>query len=472
MKYLIILISILIGTSCQKKVTKKTNVILIMTDDQGWLDAGFNGSSYNITPNLDRIAGQGIILDRFYAASPVCSPTRASVLTGRNPLRMGIPHANTGHMLKEEFTLPEILKLAGYQTGHFGKWHLGTLTTSILDSNRGGQIQNEKHYSTPSFHGYDEYFCSEAKVPTYDPMIFPEIFEKDESKRFGWQAIDDDRVKLEYGSAYWADGVKVTENLEGDNSRIIMDRVIPFIQKSSLSGDPFFTTIWFHTPHLPVVSDSSYMSLFPSLSLQEKIYFGTIRAMDDQVGRLWRKLEELGIEDDTMLWFCSDNGPENETPGKSGIFRERKRSLYEGGVRVPAFVTWKSVFDGGIRMNFPAVTSDYLPTILSLLDLTIPEKLLIDGHNIGPLLSEEENLRAKPIGFIYSDYEKISWVDHNYKLISSDTSRNYELYDLIDDPQEQHNLILTKPDLADKMKNQLEDWLKSVIEDGNEIVTN
>jgi arylsulfatase A-like enzyme len=432
-----------------------------MTDDQGWYDTGFNGNHTIITPNLDKMAKEGVILSRFYAASAVCSPTRASVVTGRNPLRMNIPTANRGHMLDEEITLPEILKQAGYTTGHFGKWHLGTLTKQELDANRGGKPRFSKDYSTPSMNGYDNYFCTEAKVPTYDPMIYPTDFEEGESKRYGWKAIKNkDSAKL-YGAAYWkGQEDKVKDNLSGDDSKIIMDRAIPFIENSSRSNTPFFITIWAHTPHLPVVSDSLHRSYYNSLDLKKRIYYGTITAFDKQVGRLWDKLEELDIQDETIIWFCSDNGPEEGTPGSAGIYRKRKRSLYEGGVRVPAFMVWKNNIEGGRKLDFPMVTSDYLPTILDILKLPYPNNRPLDGASLLDVLRGESDEREKGIGFIYN--RQISWVTNEFKLISTDSIPNFELYNLIEDPSEKENIIQDYPEIAAKMEKELEDWLDSV----------
>ena len=167
--------------SKDNKVINRPNIILIMTDDQGWYDVGFNGNNEIRTPNIDLLAYSGIIFDRFYSASAVCSPTRASLITGRNPVRINIPYANEGHMEDEEITIPEILKKEGYKTGHFGKWHLGTLTKSVLDANRGGRPKFDKEYTIPTEHGYDYYFCTESKVPTYDPMVYPVNFIAGES---------------------------------------------------------------------------------------------------------------------------------------------------------------------------------------------------------------------------------------------------------------------------------------------------
>lgn len=440
----------------------KPNIILIMTDDQGWYDVGFNGNKNILTPNLDKLASKGIVLDRFYSASAVCSPTRASVLTGRNPLRIGISHANTGHMKEEEITLPELLQNHGYATAHFGKWHLGTLTRKQRDSNRGGLDAQKVHFSIPTQHGYDQFFCTEAKVPTFHPMLKPSIFDDDESLRYGWKALKDTVESLPYGTSYWNGNEQMVEQgLEGHNAKVIMDRVIPFITTEVKNLKPFFSTIWFHTPHLPVVANDRLRSKYKDRILQEQLYYGSITGMDEQIGRLWDQLEKLGIAENTLLWFCSDNGPENGTPGSAGIFRERKRSLYEGGVRVPAFVTWMEKFDGGQRKHFPAVTSDYLPTIIDILDIEMP-KHPIDGTSIYSVLLGEKATREKPIGFIFPEYEKISWVDHQYKLISTDHQENFELYDLLQDKSEQDDISESEPAIANSMKEELEAWLASV----------
>ncbi|MBD8488715.1 sulfatase-like hydrolase/transferase [Echinicola sp. CAU 1574] len=439
------------------------NIVMIMTDDQGWMDVGFNGNEVIKTPNMDKLASMGMIFNRFYSAGPVCSPTRASYITGRNPVRIGIADANQGHMKPEEITLPELLKDNGYATGHFGKWHLGTLTKETKDGNRGGRPEQETHYSLPSMHGYDTYFCSESKVATYDPLKVPEKFEDGESLRYGWKAIDKDKPSKAYGTFYWIEEEQMAkDNLEGDDARVIMDRVLPFIDQSIKDDDPFFTSIWFHTPHLPVVSDVQHRELYANLSFEKQLYYGTITALDEQIGRLWDYLEEHGLAENTLIFFCSDNGPEVQTPGSAGTFRGKKRSLYEGGVRVPAFVLWKGHIKGRNRTDFPAVTSDYLPTILDLLDIPYPNKRPIDGESFYPILLGSEQNRAKPIGFIYRNNQRISWVNEQYKLIRDDHQKPMELYDLINDPKESENIIQQLPFIAAQMETEINKWLISV----------
>ena len=447
---------------CQQSQSPGTpNVILIMTDDLGWGDVGFNGNTIVQTPHLDRLAADGLLLQRFYSASAVCSPTRASVLTGRNPMRVGVPTANSGHLQEEEVTLAELVQGAGYATGHFGKWHLGTLTTTMYDSNR-GQPGDSTHFSIPTQHGFVEYFSTEAKVPTYDPMLFPVAFDslKGESLRYGWAAVKEGQPVENYGTHYFTHpDTPESNNLSGANSKVIMDRVLSFITRSKETSTPFFAIIWFHTPHLPVVADSSYRSIYPTLSHEEQIYYGTITAMDDQVGRLRQHLESLDAFDNTMIWFASDNGPERETPGSAGPYRERKRSLHEGGVRVPAFVSWPAGIEKGTSTAVPMVTSDYLPTIAEYLSLPYPEDRVLDGISVVNIINNNQTERDTPIGFFFR--EKRSWVDDTYKLISKDQGQTYELYNLIDDPGEATDISQEEPERTEAMRSALEEWISS-----------
>lgn len=456
-----LLIGFFFGTTSFAQTKETPNIILIMTDDQGWFDAGFNGNQTIKTPNLDALAKEGVVLERFYSASAVCSPTRASVVTGRNPLRMEIPTANTGHMKTEEITLAELVKQKGYATGHFGKWHLGILTKNEPDANRGGKEKFFKDYSIPSMHGYDEFFCTESKVPTFDPMVKPIHFEEGESLKFGWNAVTADEAIEDFGTGYWnGSEKKVEKNLSGENTGVIIDRVIPFIKRAVNREQPFFTTIWPHTPHLPVVASKEYQKKYAGHTLKQKLYYGSITAMDDQIGRLWTTLEELGISDNTMIWFCSDNGPENNTPGSSGYFRGRKRSLHEGGLRTPAFVVWKKKIKGGGRTSFPAFTSDYLPTITKALNINYNSNRPLDGIDILPFINKTDAVREKPMGFIFKN--QMSWVGHQYKLISKDLGKTYELYDLLNDKEERENIFDKYPNVQSEMILELQAWLVSV----------
>jgi arylsulfatase A-like enzyme len=426
---------------------EKPNIILCMADDLGWADPGFNGNKIIKTPNLDAMAEAGLRFTRFYSAAPVCSPTRGSCLTGRHPYRYGITFANVGHIPREEVTLAEILKAKGYTTGHFGKWHLGTLTKTEKDSNRGGP-RGTKHYSPPWANGFDVCFSNEAKVPTWDPMKKPE-------------------TNQPYGTYYWKeDGTKATENLDGDDSRVIMDRVIPFIRNAAKNKQPFLAVVWFHTPHMPVIAGPNYRKMYSQYSEDEQHYYGCITAMDEQMGRLRINLRELELADNTLVWFCSDNGPEGKdgksgrTRGSAGIFRGRKRSLFEGGVRVPALLEWPAQIKRGRVTDIPCCTSDYFPTVLDVLNVKMKANPgPIDGVTLLPLIEGKMIKRPAPIAF-ESD-SQLSLTDNRYKIYSNNKGKTCMLFDLIEDPGEKKDLSAEKPEILQSMKATLEKWRKS-----------
>jgi arylsulfatase A-like enzyme len=425
------------------------NIVLVMTDDQGWGDTGYNGHPELETPHLDRLAAEGVRFDRFYAAAPVCSPTRGSSITGRHPYRYGIYFANVGHLPREEVTLAELLKTQGYATGHFGKWHLGTLTRDLEDGRRGGRADQHEHYSPPWEHGFDACFSTEVAVPTWDPMR-------------------DMRIPGKYwtGPGEWA-----TDNLEGDDSRVIMDRALPFMRKHVESGTPFLAVIWFHTPHEEVRGGPAYRRRYAHLSEDQQHYYACITAMDEQVGRLREALENLGVAGNTMLWFCSDNGPAGEgggcaqhpggrQQGSPGPFRGRKGSLYEGGVRVPGIVHFPNGIRGGRHIDTACCTSDYVPTILDLLGYRLqgnPEPL--DGISLMPILRGGRSERGHPIGF--ESIEQLAFMDDRYKLYSPNRGETYELFDLVADREETADIAAQHPDRVQEMAAALDVWRAS-----------
>ena len=464
---LTLILSVIALTNNIRANSEKPNVILIMCDDLGWGDVGFNGNKIIKTPNLDSMANSGIKFDRFYAAAPVCSPTRGSVLTGRHPFRYGIYYANTGHMKKKELTLAEIMRTKGYRTGHFGKWHLGTLTTKIKDANRGGP-KGAKHFSTPQQNGFDICFSTESKVPTWDPMLVPKEFSAGSSRRKWWNPLNESKSADHYGTHYWdQNGKVVTENLRGSNSRVIMDRAIPFMKSSLKSKLPFFTVIWFHTPHLPVIAGPKYTKMYQSHSKYQQHYFGCITAMDEQIGRLRKALKEANAHRNTMIWFCSDNGPEgNESaPGKTGGFRGRKRSLYEGGIRVPALLEWPDKVQNKRTINCPVGTVDYLPTILSELNIKLPDSRPIDGIDLNPIITNKVKVRGKPMGFQSNSIASL--ITDRYKIVLNKKNENVEMYDLIKDPFEKLNIANEMREKASELKSELNEWIKSCLNSDN-----
>jgi arylsulfatase A-like enzyme len=417
--------------------TEKPSVILCMTDDQGWGDTGYNGHPVLRTPNLDAMVQAGLRFNRFYSGAPVCSPTRGSCITGRHPYRYGIFSANVGHMRPEEITLAEALKTQGYVTGHFGKWHLGTLTNDVRDGRRGGK--GDKDFSPPWMNGFDECFSTEQAVPTWDPMKNQPI-----------------------PTQYWmGPGKSATENLEGDDSRVLMDRAIPFIRSAVQAKKPFLAVVWFHTPHEPVRGGPEFLKMYPNYSKDEQHYYAAITAMDLQMARLRKELRDLGIADNTMLWFCSDNGPEHKTgPGSAGPLRGRKRDLFEGGVRVPGILEWPARVKPGRTTDLPCSTSDYFPTVLDVLGFKMqgqPEP--IDGVSLMPLIDGRMTERPVPIAF--ESGNQVSLTDNRYKIISTDGGKTYMLFDLVENPGETKDLAAEKPEIVAGMRATLEAWRAS-----------
>ena len=370
-------------------------------------------------------------------------------------LRYGIYSANVGHLKKEELCLAEVLRSANYATGHFGKWHLGTLTTTEKDSNRGA-LNDSSHYSPPWRNGFDVSFSTEAKVATWDPMIVPSNYERE----FGNKKAGD-----QSGTSYWmGEGQKANTNLEGDDSRIIMDRVIPFIKKSAKENRNFFAVVWFHTPHLPVITGEHYRNLYKAYTEEEQHYYGAITAMDEQIGRLRLFLKELQLDNNTIIIFNSDNGPEGDiktgkTQGSALDLRGRKRSLYEGGIRVPALMLWPSVIKSPAEIDVPVTTTDIFPTLLSVLNVkTIDLVKPIDGIDIMPIINGKGK-RGSPICFQFNNQHAV--ITDQYKLYSPDKGVTYELYDLLADKSEKNNLATDKTDVVNDLKKILNDWIQS-----------
>ena len=458
LRHVLALLALGLGSNTSNALDR-INIVLIMCDDLGWGDVGFNGNKVIRTPHLDAMAKGGMKLNRFYAAAPVCSPTRGSCITGRHPFRYGISFANSGHMKPQELTLAELLKKQGYTTGHFGKWHLGTLTKTVQDANRGG-LGGVKQFSPPQANGFDVCFSTESKVPTWDPLFRP----KGNNSKTWWDPVPEASDANAYGTAYWNEhGESITENTRGANSRVIMDRAIPFIQKATKARQPFFSIIWFHTPHLPLVAGPKFMTMYKDHPKYAQHYYGCITAMDEQVGRLRGELRKLGAAENTLLFFCSDNGPEGETgkaPGSAGHLSGRKRSLLEGGIRVPGLVEWPARIKPGRITNIPCVTSDYLPTILALLDVEPITNRPIDGISLVRLFDGKLAKRGRPIGF--ESKGQTAWIGDRYKLYSSGKAKGGpQLFDLIADPSEKQDLAKREPGLAKRLARELAVWRES-----------
>lgn len=425
------------------------NIILLMSDDQGWGDVGFNGNDVVKTPHLDAMAASGVRFDRFYAAAPLCSPTRGSCLTGRYPFRFGILAAHTGGMRVGEITIAEMLKKRGYATGLFGKWHIGWVKPD--------EVGTRGFYSPPSHHGFDEYFATTSAVPTWDPTITPEDWNS-------WGNKPGEPWKG--GFPYIHNGVEAKENLSGDDSRVIMDRVIPFVEANQ--SQPFLATVWFHAPHEPVVAGEAFQKLYPKAGSKRKNYYGCITAMDQQIGRLRTKLRELGIEKNTVIFFCSDNGPSDGLAKKkvasSGPFKGHKHTMYEGGLLVPACAEWPGTIPAGTSTDVRCSTVDFLPTVASIVgdSMATQPKRPIDGVDLMPVIRGDVDARDRSLFFgyrrLHQGIDGQAIIAGDWKLLQeAKKDGRLRLYDLSKDPFEKHDLSSELPDQVERLRKQLED---------------
>ena len=444
------------------------NFVIIMCDDLGWGDVGFNGGTHIRTPHLDEMAANGLKLNRFYAQAPVCSPTRASVVTGRHHDRTGIYTANHGHLRDEEFTLYEALKARGYTTGHFGKWHMGTLTTKVKEGNRGGP-GGKANFSPPWAHEVDATFATEAKTPTYDAMWKPvggDAKSFSNASRQGWNFIPGGAEKEPYGTHYWTGQDEMvdpkSDELLGDDSNLIMDRAIEFIGENK--ANPFLAIVWFHAPHLPVVASEEDAAAYDDgkNSDYQKNYNCCVTALDRAVGNLRAQLRAHGIADNTLITFCSDNGPEGTdgAPGLQGDFRGRKRSLYEGGVRVPSLIEWPAKIQAGSVSDAATCTVDYFPTIMEIVGVEMPDDRPLDGISLMPLINGKMKERPAPLGFHIKG--QAAWHDGMMKAYRKNQSSDWELYDLGADPKETADLAEKNPERLKGMVGAWTEWKASV----------
>ncbi len=379
-------------------LTEAPNIVLIMADDQGWGQTSYNGHARLKTPNLDAMAANGLRFNRFYAAAPVCSPTRASVLTGRTNRRTGVE--THGYALRrQEFTLAQLLSDQGYATGHFGKWHLNGLRGPGAPV-----LGDDTHH--PGVFGFDEWL-SVTNFFDRNPLL----------SRQG-----------EF------------EEFNGDSSEIVVDEAIKFMRQQIALDKPFFAVIWFGTPHDPFVASEDDMSDFVDLEPRTRKQLGELVAMDRSIGTLRSALADAQVADNTLVWFTSDNGglPKMNPPTTGGL-RGFKRSLYEGGLRVPAVIEWPGRIKPRIT-DFPAASLDIMPTLAEIAGadaatLIQPQ----DGCSLVKLFEEEIETREKPIPFSFLNQYVL--IDNDQKLMFvGEKNPTYELYDLKADPQEKRNL--------------------------------
>ncbi len=420
----------------------KPNVIIIYTDDQGTVDMNAFGAKDLVTPNMDRIAKSGIRFTQFYA-SPICSPSRASLLTGKTPQRAGCP-GNAGASLESmrgvpgsQYTMAEMFKDAGYRTAHIGKWHLG-YQPDMLPNAQGfdysfghlvGCIDNYSHFYFWNGPNRHDLFRNGEEIHL-PGEFFPDLMVKEASQ---------------------------------------------FLEQNK--EEPFFMYFAMNMPHYPYQGDEKWLKYYEEkgVAYPRDLYAAFLSTQDDRIGMLLEKLDELGLTENTIIVLQSDNGHSTEERahhggGSAGPYRGAKQCVFEGGIRVPAAISWPAEIPGGqVRDQF-AVNTDWLPTLADLCEIKLDRKEL-DGKSLVDLIKDEKTKTKHKDGYCWS-YNKM-WVARKgkWKLIGNpyDTSdRDYEfeeklfLANLEEDLGEQVNLAGKYPKVVTELEKQYAEWLKEI----------
>lgn len=451
---------------------EKLNVILILADDLGHQDVRFNNpDSFYETPNLDSLAASGMVFTDFYAAAPVCSPTRGSILTGKSPARTGTTNFFTGQRAGKfdaadfedelptaEFTLAEALREGGYRTGHIGKWHLGgpgaLPTDQGFDLNRGGSKAGH-----PRSH-----FSPNKNVENLEPGPEGEYL----TSRLAEEAID-------------------------------------FIKDSNQANQPFFLHLAFYAVHTPLQAPQDLVDKYTKKAAElgrsgeegrfdpgkerqvwpeageprnlrvrqdDPVYAAMVESMDSAIGRVLSSLESLNLRDQTVVIFTSDNGglsTDEGLPTSNLPLRGGKGWIYEGGLRVPLVVRWPGVTAGGTQCNVAAVSTDFYPTLLEITGLPARPDQHVDGVSFVPLLRNPfAKFERGPIFFHYPHYSNqggfpaSAMRQGNHMLIQDLEDGAWELYDLATDQQQHNNLEQLEGELFSQFSTRLNDWRKEV----------
>ena len=456
---------------------KQPNIILTIVDDMSWCAPSCYGHPFSNTPNIDKLASDGVRFTRFYASFPQCTPTRASVLTGRNPGRSYCIGANST-MPVEERTLAEILKDKGYYTAHIGKWHLGGMMygdKGVQDWYRHAYARLPKEkWPNPLNQGFEYSYSIGDMMDNYRKSWLgkPNTGPVGPVDLGGWMLQENGRPVARDGKPAFT---------EGDTSMLFVDKALEVIRRSKKEGKPFFICLWFTSSHGPYVAMPEYEAPYKDKSKQPG-YWGEIKGIDVAMGKLREELKSLGLFENTMNWFFADNG-NFDFDGENGGLSGGKGTIYEGGIRVPLIVEYPAGLKPRVT-DTPTGTVDITPTVCGLLKIPMPNDREYDGINILPQLEGKPFKRDKPLFFAFRQTDggayMLGMIDGNWKLIWGldslekrqpgkyiDAASPTQLFNLAGDPGEKRNLANNEDQSARiaGMKKTMTDWNQSVLKD-------
>ncbi len=425
---------------------KRPNFVIFLADDLGCHDLGCWGADDLRTPHIDALAVSGARFTNWYAAAPVCAPSRASLLTGRYPIRAGVP--NNGPALRpSERTIASLLQPAGYTTALIGKWHLGDTAETV-----------------PNAHGFERFFGFHAGCIDYY------------SHRYYWG----EPRTVNYHDL-WSDRTEVFE--DGQYSTELFAReAVRFLRKR---GDrPFFLYLPFNAPHYPMHAPARYMERFPKLARERRTYAAMLAALDDAVGQVMGALRELRLLDDTLVFFTGDNGATREaragldqkpaTAGNNAPFRGNKFSAFDGGMHVPMIMSWPGVIPKGRVLHEMGSHLDLLPTIAKAAGVALPGDRTFDGFDALPMAAEQAKSRHEAI--FWSSGGQLAVRRGPWKLVKNGKTFDGTpagnqpltgddalfLSNVEEDPGESRNLRHRDPAIADELETAAEAWLRRV----------
>lgn len=444
-----ILLGLLAATAAFGAVPRAPNIVIFLADDLGWGDLGVQGHPVIKTPNLDAFAKQGARLTQCYAASAVCSPSRSAILTGRTPYRNGvftwIPEGRDVHLRTSELALPRLLRERGYATCHVGKWHLNSHF-------------NQPSQPQPGDHGYE-----------------------------WWLATQNNAAPSHENPTNFVRNGRPVGPVKGYSAPFIVDEAVTWLREHRDPAKPFLLSVWTHEPHYPIKSDPAFKALYPDLADDiQREHHANVSQLDHAFGRLMRALDELKLTGETLVFFTSDNGPEGDgirTPGRgsTGGLRGRKRSVYEGGIRVPGLVRWPGRVAPGSVSDEPVIGSDIFVTALRAAGAPVPSDRVIDGGDLLPSLTGRPVERARPLYWrcvIAPEPLKTAMRIGDWKILADEGLNKFELYNLRRDRAEKTELSAQEPaKLAEmtaalrKLNAEIEaegpDWWRTYNQSGN-----
>ena len=409
----------------------KPNIVVVLADDMGWGDPGTFGNELIQTPNMDKLAGQGVKLTQCYSACGVCSPSRSAILTGRTPYRNGVWRHLSGngptYLRTSEITYPELLKEIGYETCHVGKWHLLSK-----------QQFNQPGFPQPDDQGYDYWMATHNNAsPSHKN---PDNFVRN--------------------------GEPVGE-LEGYSAQLVAGEAIHWLKDLHDPKKPFALSVWFHEPHMPIATDPRFQSLYNGY--ENSKYMGNITQLDNALGMVMDALDEMGLSENTFLFFTSDNGPVPAYGGTTGGLRGNKRNDYEGGVRVPGLARWPGHVEPGSTSDVPVIGSDVFATVLDITGIPLPADRTIDGVSMIPALSGKQVERKIPMFWrthVSSPDDRVAIRIGDWKIVGDETLTKFQLFEVQKDWQEKNDLSSLMPEKTEEMKNILLDLWEDIQADG------